>query len=267
MAGVHRVSFRTRFAIPFVAGLPGILALVLYIYLTTDPTVVPEELSLELLAALSAITPLFLLAVACSIGAYCAHRVGLYSYLSAGLASGDPVWRRLREELRLAVGLGLLGSTVIVVLDLALAPFLSQDLPAVVSAQNPTLVDVLVFVPVRFLYGGVTEELLLRFGLMSALAFGGWYVTGRQGVRPSALVMWVAILVSAVLFGVGHLPALAQTTTLTPLLIGRTVLLNAIGGVVFGWLYWRHSLEAAMVSHMTFHVPLVVLSVVQVTLV
>ena len=266
MASAHPASFLERSGIPFLAGIPGIIALVLYIYLTTDPTIVPEGLSLGMLAVLSAITPLLLLAVACGLGAYCAHRVGLRSYLVDRLATGDPVWRRLRGELRLAVGLGLIGSTVIVVLDLALAPFLSQDLPAVVSAQNPLVVDVLAYAPVRFLYGGITEELLLRFGLMSALAFAGWYVTGRRGVGPSALVMWIAILVSAVLFGVGHLPALAQTTTLTPLLIGRTVLLNAIGGVVFGWLYWRHSLEAAMVSHMTFHVPLTLLSLVQVTL-
>jgi membrane protease YdiL (CAAX protease family) len=30
-----------------------------------------------------------------------------------------------------------------------------------------------------------------------------------------------------------------------------TVLLNAIGGVVFGWLYWRRGIEAAMVAHLT----------------
>ena len=267
MSSAHRASVLARSGITFLAGLPGVLALVLYIYLTIDPAVVPGGLSPAMLAVLSAITPLLLLAVACGLGAYCAHRVGLRSYLVDRLATGDPVWHRLRGELRLAVGLGLLGSTVIIVLDLALAPFLSQDLPAVVSAQNPTIVDVLAYVPVRFLYGGITEELLLRFGLMSTLAFAGWYVTGRRGVGPSALVMWVAILVSAVLFGVGHLPALAQTTPLTPLLIARTVLLNAVAGVVFGWLYWRHSLEAAMVSHMTFHVPLTILSLVQVTFV
>jgi membrane protease YdiL (CAAX protease family) len=32
------------------------------------------------------------------------------------------------------------------------------------------------------------------------------------------------------------------------------VALNAIGGIVFGWLYWRRSLEAAMVAHASAHV-------------
>jgi membrane protease YdiL (CAAX protease family) len=99
---------------------------------------------------------------------------------------------------------------------------------------------------------------------MSALALGGWVLAGRRGDAPGPGVAWAAIGVSAVLFGVGHLPALAQAVGLTPALIARTVLLNAVAGVAFGWLYWRRSLEAAMVAHAAFHVPLVALSLVQV---
>jgi membrane protease YdiL (CAAX protease family) len=40
----------------------------------------------------------------------------------------------------------------------------------------------------------------------------------------------------------------------------RTVLLNALGGVLFGWLFWRRSLEVAMVAHAAFHVGLFVLN-------
>lgn len=45
---------------------------------------------------------------------------------------------------------------------------------------NLAELEALAFAPVRFLYGGITEELLLRFGLMSALVLAGWYVTGRS---------------------------------------------------------------------------------------
>ena len=31
----------------------------------------------------------------------------------------------------------------------------------------------------------------------------------------------------------------------------RTVLLNAIGGAVFGWLFWRRGLEMAVVAHVS----------------
>jgi membrane protease YdiL (CAAX protease family) len=261
------VSYGRRVGTTLLAGIPGVLALVGYVYLTTPPAAVPAGLSLSLFAALSGINPLLLLSIACLLGAYTAPRVGLRSYLLDRVATGEAVWPRLRADVGLAVGLGVLGAVSIVVLDTLVSPFVAQDLPpSAIGGARPTVVDVLAYAPVRFLYGGVTEELMLRFGLMSTLVFGGWYVTGRSREGPGPVVVWTAIVISAVLFGVGHLPALAQSVDLTPALIARTVLLNAVAGVVFGWLYWRRSLEAAMVAHTTFHVPLVILSLVQVAL-
>jgi membrane protease YdiL (CAAX protease family) len=31
--------------------------------------------------------------------------------------------------------------------------------------------------------------------------------------------------------------------------VGRTILVNAAAGLVFGWLYWRRGLEVAMLAH------------------
>lgn len=259
-------SFVKRFGVTLLAGIPGILALVGYIYLTTPQTAVPAGLSLSLLAVSSGVNSLLILAVACLVGTYVAPRVGLRSYLTDHVRTGDGIWRRLRPEVGLAVGLGAFGGILVLVLDVALAPFVVQDLPqSVIGATEPTLANVLAYAPVRFLYGGITEELLLRYGLMSALAFVGWFLTGRRSDGPGSVVMGTAIVISAVLFGIGHLPALAQSVGLTPALIARTVLLNAIAGLLFGWLYWQRSLEAAMVGHAAFHVPLVVLSLVQTT--
>ena len=47
-----------------------------------------------------------------------------------------------------------------------------------------------------------------------------------------------------------HLPQAASL--LGPLTVKLTVyvlLLNGIGGLVFGWMYWRHGLIAAMFTH------------------
>ena len=54
---------------------------------------------------------------------------------------------------------------------------------------------------------------------------------------------------AALLFGVGHLPITSELITITPLVIFRALLLNGIGGVVFGWLYWKKGLESAMIAH------------------
>ncbi|WP_276302733.1 CPBP family intramembrane glutamic endopeptidase [Halorussus lipolyticus] len=260
-------SFGKRFGVSLILGLPGIVALVGYIFLTTPPSAIPTGLTLLLLAVSSGVNSLLFLGLACLFGAYAAPRVGLRSYVIDGTGTDGGIWQRLRKDVGLAVRIGIIGGVLIVVLDALLMPFVAQDLPqSVIGATRPTLLDVFAYVPVRFLYGGITEELMLRFGLMSVIAFVGWRVTGHRTDGPGPAVMWAAIVVSAVLFGVGHLPALAQSVDLTPALIARTVLLNAVAGVLLGWLYWQRSLEAAMVGHAAFHVPLVVLSLVQVAL-
>ena len=261
-------SFVKRFGVALLLGIPGIVALVGYIYVTTPETAVPSGLSLPLLAVLSAVNPLLLLIVACLLGAYAAPRAGLQSYVIDRTGIGGGIWQRLRNDVGLAIGIGIIGGVLVVVLDAVMMSFIAQDLPqAVIGATRPTVLDVFAYAPVRFLYGGITEELLLRFGLMSVLVFIGWRITGRRAEGPHPTVVWAAIVIAAVLFGLGHLPALAQSVDLTPALVARTVLLNAVAGLLFGWLYWRRSLEAAMVAHASFHVPLVVLSLVQVALV
>lgn len=267
MAPTEKTSFVQRFGVSLLLGCPGIVALVGYIYFTTPPTAVPSGLTLSLLAISSGVNSMLFLAIACLLGAYAAPRVGLRSYVIDRRRTDDGIWQRLQDEVGLAVGIGIFGGVLIVVLDAALMPFVAQDLPqSVIGATRPTILGVLAYTPVRFLYGGITEELMLRFGLMSVLVFVGWRITGRQSAGPRPTVMWAAIVIAAVLFGLGHLPALAQSVSLTPALIARTVLLNAVVGILFGWLYWRRSLEAAIVAHASFHIPLVVLSIVKVTL-
>jgi hypothetical protein len=56
----------------------------------------------------------------------------------------------------------------------------------------------------------------------------------------------------AVLFGLGHLPAtLAVTGSITPLLVGRTLVLNGPIAMICGWLFWRFGIEAAIAAHLT----------------
>ncbi len=93
--------------------------------------------------------------------------------------------------------------------------------------------------------GGITEELLLRLFVMSAMA---WLLIRIWRQRPPA-VFWAANLVAAVLFGLGHLPATAALVPLTPMIVTRAIVLNGLFGVVAGWLYWRRGLESAMVAH------------------
>lgn len=106
----------------------------------------------------------------------------------------------------------------------------------------------------RLLYGGITEELLLRWGLMSALLWLFWRLLQHGSGRPSMLSVALAVVAAALLFGLGHLPAAqALTGGLTLPIVAYVVGANAVFGVLAGWLFWRFGLEAAMLAHATAH--------------
>ncbi len=139
------------------------------------------------------------------------------------------------------VGIG--AALAIVLLEaLLFAPRLGEQLSALATATPAPWQGLL-----AALYGGIVEELLLRLGLMTTLVWLGTRLT--RASRPSATLLWGSNILAALLFGAGHLPAVAMLLPLTPLLVTRTLLLNAVGGLLFGWLYWRSGLLAAMIAH------------------
>jgi membrane protease YdiL (CAAX protease family) len=87
------------------------------------------------------------------------------------------------------------------------------------------------------LYGGFTEELFMRLFLVSIVAWlcGRWWRT--PGGLPTSGAFWIAIVLVAVLFGLGHLPITSAITPLTTMLVVRALVLNGIAGIAFGYLY------------------------------
>lgn len=98
-------------------------------------------------------------------------------------------------------------------------------------------------------YGGISEEVLMRLFLMSGITWVlGHFWQSTDGL-PAVGAYIVAVLIATVVFGIGHLPATAAMTPLTPLVIIRAILLNGIFGILCGWLFWQYGLVAAMVAH------------------
>jgi membrane protease YdiL (CAAX protease family) len=93
----------------------------------------------------------------------------------------------------------------------------------------------------------------MRLFLLSLVAWllGKWWKIPEE--RPTSGAFWTAIILVAVLFGLGHLPATSAMTPLTQLLVVRALVLNGIAGIAFGYLYWKRGLEAAMLAHMSTH--------------
>lgn len=250
--GIRRYV-RQFFAL-FVPGLVGILALipVAVPLLESRLRTVPDApaVPVPILALLSIIQPTILLVIAIVVGIWLAPRLRLRSHLVARARDGIRILPALRGELAIAAGLGSAAAIAVIILDLLFQPLLGQTAEILVEAQPRTVAVTIAGV----LYGGMTEELLLRWGLMSFLAWLGWRLIQSKGGEPRPLVMWTGISVAAVIFGLAHLPAVASLAPLTFMLALRTVLLNALAGLVYGWAYWRRSLEAAMLAHASSHI-------------
>ena len=102
-------------------------------------------------------------------------------------------------------------------------------------------------------YGGIFEEIMLRLFFMSILTFILVKIFARRSKNISSYIYWIAIFITAILFGLGHLPATLMTFNVTSIVIIRMMLLNGLGGVVFGYLYWKKGLEYSMISHIFCH--------------
>lgn len=252
----ERGSYLRRSGALFGLGLLGVASLGVTLAFTGAFPAVPGFSPLTVLL-LSLVTPTALLLVGVLVGTRAASCVGLRSLVVERVTDGTPVLPELEDVAARAIGTGAAIGLLLASLDVVFAPL--GAMPAVAQGR-PTPLRVLASVPVRFLYGGVTEELILRWGVLSAVAWVGWRATG--GIRkPGPTVMWPAIGISALLFGLGHLPAISGIETLTLSTVARTVLLNALGGVVYGWFAWRYHLEAAMLAHVGTHIVFVALSI------
>ncbi len=185
-----------------------------------------------------------LLGVATGLGLLLAHSSGLGAPLVAGLLAGRPVAAQALMLILPAVFLGVASSTAMLILEITVFwPRLPQTMRETVPI--PALWKRLL----ASLYGAIDEEILLRLFVLSLLAWLIGFVWHLPGGRPTIGALWLANILAAVLFGLGHLPATAALVKLTPLLIIRAVLLNGVIGVASGYLFWRYGLEAAMLAH------------------
>ena len=90
---------------------------------------------------------------------------------------------------------------------------------------------------------------------MTALVWLAWrFLQNRRGA-VHAVFVWIAIAFSALIFGAGHLPAaFALVGALDANIVAFVIGVNAAFGVLFGYLFWRFGLEAAMIAHGVAHV-------------
>ncbi len=195
------------------------------------------------------------------IGMILMKRIGLSAPILDSVTRGESASDALRAVLPISIALGVIASLLILGLDLyVFQPALLLELGN--SANDLNLQTSQPAAWKGFLasfYGGIVEEVLLRLFVMSLLAWLGSFISKTSEGKPTSAVFWIAIIAAAILFGLGHLPATATIVPLTPLVITRAIALNGIGGIAFGYLYWKRGLESAMIAHFSADIVLHVL--------
>lgn len=220
------------------AGIPYILSL-----LGSSLKSVPFPLPVIVLLILVQTT--VILAVAVFFGLRVARATGLSTDLTA-------LNETKTKTIAISVALGVLAAVLITVGDHAFSRFLPNLTIESVKIDTWKML----IVP---LYGGIVEELLMRLFFVSLFAWIFAKIGGVAEPTNHPGLMWASIVLAAILFGLGHLPATAALTAITPLVVVRAIVLNGLGGLIFGWLYWKKGLPSAMFSHATADLTMFVL--------
>ena len=250
------MRFNTRlFVILWLAGLAGVISFLLIdlnalIAILPIPPGTEMPLSIPALKLLTVIQQAIILAVAVLVGVVLASKVGLSSPVAEAAASGGDSVSAFKPQIIPGIVGGLTGGVSLVLIAAALKPFLSPEVLARLGEYGKILP-----LPTRLLYGGIIEELLLRWGLMTLLVWAAWRLFQKGQNRPKPAFLVGAILISSVVFAIGHLPmAFMLFPELTLALKLFVIVGNSAFGVIGGYLYWKKGLESAMIAHALTHV-------------
>ena len=244
----------------FLPGMVGVLSFLL-VDLSTLIALIPSPPGTQIptipaLKLLSLIQPTLILALAVFAGVALANRVGLSAPAAEALATGGDSLTALKPQLVPGLIGGVVGGSCIVITSALFKPLLEPEVIERISEFMR-----LFPVPIRLLYGGITEELLLRWGFMTLLVWLAWRFLQQRRDAPSRTVFVAAIVISSLLFGVAHLPVAFMLFPEPGIaLIGFIIIANSAFGLIAGYLYWRNGLESAIIAHMTAHLVMIAAS-------
>jgi hypothetical protein len=233
---------KKKFFILWLAGVLSTAIALPYIFALQHEVIAKAAMPLWQVGLIAVLQTAILLAIAVFFGLKLSKSINL-SPLTI-FESNTPFGEKLKRVIKLAIPIGIIVACVIKFGDLFFSKYISQIIAT--AAQIPFWKVLLVA-----FYGGVVEEILTRLFLVSLFAWLLGKIFRSKEVTKNNLIMWISIFAAAVLFGLGHLPATATITQITPIVFIRAILLNGIGGLVFGWLYWKKGLEYGIVAHFT----------------
>jgi membrane protease YdiL (CAAX protease family) len=144
-----------------------------------------------------------------------------------------------------AIGLGL-GLLVLAVIRLLIEPAVGPAAGARMAAAGMLPV----WRRLAIIYVAcTTEELLFRLLLLSAVAGLAARALKTQGQVPDARSLWAANLVTALAFGLAHLPSWMAIGAVSVGLASIVLALNGVASLALGWIFTKRGILAAILAH------------------
>lgn len=220
----------------------SVICIIPYV-LTIQGEVIKEAgIPLEYLFVAQFIQSVILFSVAIILGLFFSKKVGFTLPLIETLIEKGNYKIILKNILGKSTIIGIVVAVVIYILDFL---FTAQGAGITTHQGLAPIWQTLL----ASFYGGITEEILMRLFLMTLFIWLGMKIFKQKA--PSMIGIWIPIVLAAIIFGLGHLPITASITEINTLVIVRAIVLNGVGGIVFGWLFWKKGLESAMIAHFT----------------
>ncbi len=240
------------FLILWIAAIAATLLVLPYAIAMLPPAILVKiQIPLPTLIIAQTLQILMLFAVAVFGGLFFAGRVGLTTPILNSIIRGESAADKVRAILPISVVLGVLSTLVLLGFEfLYFQPAAAKELGNAATALNLQTGQPAAWKGfLASFYGGIAEEIQLRLFAMSFFMWLGRFVSKTPDGKPTSIVFWIANILAAILFGLGHLPMTSLLVPITPLIITRAVVLNGLIGIVCGWLFWKRGLESAMIAH------------------
>lgn len=232
------------FSVLYIGCLFGTIVSFPYVFTLQRDIIADLPIPLSVLFVSNIIQSAVLFFILVLAGLYLSHKMGLGAYILERWSEGKEIQSHIKAILPLSIVLGVLAGILIIFCDVLFSLVAPLESITIVGTDPEPWMGFLVS-----FYGGINEEVLMRFFLVSLIVFVLSHLKKTKDGKPTHLSIWIAIVVAALVFGLGHLPLTSSLTTITPVIVLRALILNGIGGIIFGWLYWRKGLESAMTSH------------------
>ncbi len=173
-------------------------------------------------------------------------RVWRWSGLPNSIRAETPRGSARFVQPALSLGLGLMvGLVLLAVIRLAIEPGLPAAGARIAAAGALPLWRRAAIIYVA----AVGEEILFRLLLLSLLAGLAVRLLRPADGAANRGIVWGATFLSALAFAAVHLPAWSAAGTLTTSLALMVLALNGLGGLVFGYVFVKRGIVAAMWAH------------------